>query len=701
MVLNSSNLILLKDPRDREVIVGVLNSALFRVLMNLLNPTINNTPGDVHRLPWPVLLPEARERIEHAVRTIRASIEIQRAKETDSQTYQIGPGRGRCLSQIVRDEIGELWQSQMRMIQAKAAIEKTVADSLLSNQADLEFIFEWYGVAPCHVISGSVALGRSITVDTLHADCHLERLAIELETAPDKMCVESYVKEVSSDVTARTVGNIVESVALYLIGRLRLKQERNSREVPDWVDTDGVIPLTPIATESTLCDRAQKLLQASDIDTSDFANLMGEPLDTWLATGFFKHHIRQFKRRPIAWQLQSGSYTPRSAPAFACVAYYHKIDADALPKIRSQYVGPLRQRMETEQRGIESIASDARTDRQEQRRVELDDAIAELHNFNSALDAVITSGFGPKPLISKLRQYAIDDGMLSLKSRWLRRLCDLIEKTSLTNWLNAADRSGLHPELANWIQDAMTHLNHHCARVGPKPPDQKNLATDDPNARDLAALISPHGESMMENSLKMACVVWWKPFEDGVLGPLKKQVKQLKAEQKECQAALKAEPGPSPPAARRLKARVKEIKAEVKELNSEIAEKTAPARAIREQIEDWRSDEPRTWGDWLAEQPLFDQISSLDDRRIPPTTIAEFIAQESLYAPDINDGVRVNIAPLQKAGLLAADVLATKDVDKAIADRAEWRSDERRWVREGKLPECGWWPDREGRSHDE
>jgi hypothetical protein len=53
--------------------------------------------------------------------------------------------------------------------------------------------------------------------------------------------------------------------------------------------------------------------------------------------------------------------------------------------------------------------------------------------------------------------------------------------------------------------------------------------------------------------------------------------------------------------------------------------------------------------------------------------------------------VRVNIAPLQKAGLLAAPVLAAKELDKAIADRADWRADERRWCREGKLPQPGWW----------
>ncbi len=52
--------------------------------------------------------------------------------------------------------------------------------------------------------------------------------------------------------------------------------------------------------------------------------------------------------------------------------------------------------------------------------------------------------------------------------------------------------------------------------------------------------------------------------------------------------------------------------------------------------------------------------------------------------------MRVNIAPLQLNGLLSSDVLKVADARKAIADRARWRSDERRWVRQGKLPRCGW-----------
>ena len=50
------------------------------------------------------------------------------------------------------------------------------------------------------------------------------------------------------------------------------------------------------------------------------------------------------------------------------------------------------------------------------------------------------------------------------------------------------------------------------------------------------------------------------------------------------------------------------------------------------------------------------------------------------YEPVIDDGVRVNIAPLQKFGLLASPVLAAKDVDRAIADSNRWREDDKEQV---------------------
>jgi hypothetical protein len=456
------------------------------------------------------------------------------------------------------------------------------------------------------------------------------------------------------------------------------------------VDADGIIPMVAFSDDPTALDLVQKQLASRGIHSDRSGLYCGKPLDIWLKTEFFRYQTRQFQKRPIVWQIQSGSFSARRSPAFACLVYFHKLDIDSLPKLQSQYVGPLRQRLIVELRGITSVAVAIRSDRQENRRLELEEAIVELIRFEEAVSKVATAGFGSTEQLPVLRAFAIRDATLALKARWLRKLTELISRSALLVWRLAADQSHLHLGFSSWVSDAMSHLERHCAQVKPQALNQKSL-TNDPNSRDLAALICPHADLILATSLSLACDAWWKPLDEAVFSPLKEQTKSLKAEQKQCEEELKADPEPTQEKSRELKTRVKEIKAELKDVDKQLKTQTAKAKQIREQIEQWRSPEPMTWGDWLAGQPLFDQISSLDHRRAPPTTIAEFIAHESLYAPDINDGVRVNIAPLQKAGLLAADVLAAKDLDKAIADRAEWRADERRWVREGKLPQPGWW----------
>ncbi len=73
-----------------------------------------------------------------------------------------------------------------------------------------------------------------------------------------------------------------------------------------------------------------------------------------------------------------------------------------------------------------------------------------------------------------------------------------------------------------------------------------------------------------------------------------------------------------------------------------------------------------------------------------PADRAAFQRTEAAWQIDINDGVRVNIAPLQLAGVLARKVLNPKDAQKALGDRVRWRAEERRCVRAGKLPYCSW-----------
>ncbi|NIM13882.1 MAG: BREX-1 system adenine-specific DNA-methyltransferase PglX [Candidatus Aminicenantes bacterium] len=295
---------------------------------------------------------------------------------------------------------------------------------------------------------------------------------------------------------------MIDDIMIYilcLLGHRWPKQIEDIEPIPEWADVDGIIPLTEGTNEQTLSERVRERIAAefkggnvASIER-EFAEIMGKPLSQWLETEFFKHHVKQFKKRPIAWQIQSGKFTRNIKPAFACLVYYHKIDGDILAKIRTQYVALLRQRYETELRGIESVSIDSRSDHQDQRRVELERLIEELKDFETKLQKVAAEAFASE------------------------------------------------------------------------------------------------------------------------------------------------------------------------KLNTLIAD-----------------EKPDKW-------------CSIDGSKEPPKDKETFLRQERSYFPDINDGVRVNIAPLQKAGLLAADVLAKKDAAKAIDDRAEWRSDERRWCREGKLPKPGWW----------
>jgi len=314
----------------------------------------------------------------------------------------------------------------------------------------------------------------------------------------------------------RFVSDHFTVTVLRMLGHRWPRQIEANEPLPEWAEPSGIIPITEGAGAESLISRMRRRIAAdfgaervSAIER-EFAEIMGVALEVWLARDFFRNHISQFRKRPIAWQLQStpdtangagngrGRPTRRKAradraPIFSCLLYYHRLDDQLLGTVRTQYVHPMRLRMETELRDLERIEAKSRTPEQEERRADLIVRIEELKDFEAQLERVEQAGF-----------------------------------------------------------------------------------------------------------------------------------------------------------------------------ESEALAKIA------------------------AKEPL-DKWTSRDGKREHPRERDAFLAQEKRYDPDINDGVRVNIAPLQKAGLLAADVLAAKDLDKAIADRAEWRADERRWCREGKLPHPGWW----------
>jgi hypothetical protein len=66
----------------------------------------------------------------------------------------------------------------------------------------------------------------------------------------------------------------------------------------------------------------------------------GEPsratIRRYLATGFYKHHLSMYKRRPIYWLFSSGKQR-----AFQALVYLHRYSEGTLSRIRTEYVVPL------------------------------------------------------------------------------------------------------------------------------------------------------------------------------------------------------------------------------------------------------------------------------------------------------------------------------------------------------------------------
>jgi len=346
----------------------------------------------------------------------------------------------------------------------------------------------------------------SIARIPIPTETFLEELSVKMEIHPISiywLLKEGIEKEGWRCIPEknRITEDMFTVIILHILGHRWPKQIEAGEPVPEWADEDGIIPLIEGAGEVPLVEWVRQRIRedfpggsVSSIER-EFEEVVGVSLFDWLSGPFFKRHISQFKKRPIAWHLESKPEGRRkNKPAFSCLIYYHKLDIDLLPKIRSQYVGLLRTRYESEYRTLDRLEN--LTPDQASRKTQLKNWIDELRDFDERLKKVSTEGFNGK----KLKEVA--------------------ETEPHDEW---------------------------CSRDG-----------------------------------------------------------------------------------------------------------TADFPRIKE----------------------------------------EFLKQEMRYDPDINDGVRVNIAPLQKAGLLHSDVLGKKDIDKAINDRAEWRADERRWCREEKLPRPGWWPEK-------
>lgn len=113
-------------------------------------------------------------------------------------------------------------------------------------------------------------------------------------------------------------------------------------------DPDGIVPLYDTyradgrLERGLVCRVIEKLKEVFGEEAlitidKEMRGALGEPLDSWLESEFFRYHVTLFRLRPVIWQIVSNL---RGKPAFSCFVYWHKLDSDTLHKIQEVYLRP-------------------------------------------------------------------------------------------------------------------------------------------------------------------------------------------------------------------------------------------------------------------------------------------------------------------------------------------------------------------------
>jgi hypothetical protein len=260
-------------------------------------------------------------------------------------------------------------------------------------------------------------IGKRIPVPT---ETFLEELSVKMEIHP--LSIYWLLKEMGEKEglvcwpeCERYVEDYFTVMILRLLGFRWPKQIEDGESVPDWADKDGIIPITEHTEEKILLERIRDRIGAefgenkiSDIE-SEFADTLFNAackeseirgktppkkkvtMAQWLEKVFFRLHISQFKKRPIAWHLTSSNGT------FQVLIFCHKISLDMFKNLKNRHLSKVqsyyRTLLERARRG-ESLPGGLTTGK-------LSDIELELEEFSNKLDKLIAIPYEP----------VIDDGV--------------------------------------------------------------------------------------------------------------------------------------------------------------------------------------------------------------------------------------------------------------------------------------------------
>lgn len=307
-----------------EYFLAFMNTPVFRYLLKVLNPTLNNGAEVVSSVP--IFLSELQTK-----NTVQDCISISKedwdAHETSWDFKQ---------NELVRIFNDNGWGPLETVVSEYKSCWERKFNQLHSNEEELNRQFiEIYG------------LHDELTPDVpLNEITILQQGEIHIENNDIVWHDDVIAKQLISYAIGCWMGRYrLDKPGLHIAHPNPTAEEvctytHNGNEFE--IDDDGIIPILSADSQfaDNACNRLRDFLRIvfDEEDLQENINFietcLGKSLEAYFIKDFWKDHKKMYQNRPIYWLFSS------QKGAFQCLAYMHRMDAYTVERVRSKYLLP-------------------------------------------------------------------------------------------------------------------------------------------------------------------------------------------------------------------------------------------------------------------------------------------------------------------------------------------------------------------------
>ncbi|MBP2644789.1 MAG: uncharacterized protein H6Q75_229 [Firmicutes bacterium] len=310
-------------------LLSLLNSKIYQWLLNAFNPTVNFQPIDVKRLPVPeVNVNDMTTLVEWAKCAAEVSGKLYELEITDRCNPR-NPQSFFPFSDKVSERKTSVWSMALKYVLARDAIDLKIQELFCLSEKEVREITEEMGKIPSlyrHDMEGLSEQENEYKsrLKEIYEDGQ-DNIGATIVSKLDKM---THAVKLPPSVVCQWVQ---EGIAKHgwrdRNSESQMAQDALTCVILSVMEDRAFIPLTDGCKGNGLVGLVRRMIATwcnIILFEAEFEAIVGISIQEWILKRFFKRHIRQFRKRPIVWQLSSQS--EQGMQAFSCLIHSHRLD---------------------------------------------------------------------------------------------------------------------------------------------------------------------------------------------------------------------------------------------------------------------------------------------------------------------------------------------------------------------------------------